>query len=847
MKKRILLLFLIAFLIIGCGKKNKEEPKQTEKLPEIVLRENGTPRFIDGKLIKTKVNSKDDVFVALNEISEYFGFSSAKDEFSLLREDSSLEINYYRVSQKYRNVNVYGYELVLAADKNGNVTSVSGNYLPNLNVNTTSGLNETGAKEILAGKLEDFSILASGKYIYLHDDTPMLTYIFTVIDIDGVNDIVMDARDGSIITRIAKSTGASFQYTGEGIDGKKYDITVDESKILFNTEYLFKDPGRNIVIVDAYMIGTDFGGDLKIKWGNTITFLIHSKISQRPISMTMIDGELIYLVEGHRLTERTKNAVSAMHSFTVTYDYYKNKLGRTSFDNNGATIYANIGASKDYLSFNEYFNAFWVGGLDIFVFGSKDEVSLAYAIDIVAHEYSHAVIDYTANLIYKGESGALNEGYADILGTAVEGKNWQIGETIEAFRDMSNPNLYKDPFVKEGKYYFPIDLEYYNAEWQAEAVKKYNERGKSLEDWRDYDNGGVHINSGVPNYAAYLMHKNGAYSTFDEMAVLWYNSLFLLAPSSDFEDCALAVIQTAKTLGYTEEKIAIIEAAFVETKMLARDYSKLSGKVEDAEAKKPLADVRVTVIHKLNPYVNYTVTTNNKGEYSFDNLPSTDYIVTFEKGKYQDQQKDLYLSKDTTDFNAYLVPIKEADFRQAEVVFVMDISKSMDDNDPYDIRKQIISNIVSSLDNNYKVALVLFAKDSKLISNFSDKAVDKKIMITDIFNISNDNGLTPMSGTNGRSGINTALSLFKKDSKTRKYIIFLTDGMDNVNEGPTYDELIEKANGMEVRILTIGLGDGKELNEVVLQKLADATNGKYYYASKDTKLHTFDKRILDEL
>lgn len=848
MKKRILLLFLIAFLIIGCGKKKQEEPKHTAKLPEIVLRENGTPRFIDGELIKTKVKTKDDVFTALNEVNEYFGFSNSKDEFNLLREDSSLEINYYRVSQKYRNVDVYGYELVVATDKSGNVTSISGNYVPNINVNVNSGINETKAKEALATKLgSDYEILASGKYVYIHEGTPTLTYAFTVIDNDGVNDIVMDAKDGTIIARLSKSTLASYKYTGEGADGKDYTITVDENKGLLGTEYTFKDPDRNIIIVDAYGIGTDGGGELKRKWGNMIMMLLHSNISQNPMAAIMQDGKLVYGIEGFALPDRTKNAVSAMYSFSVTYDYYKDKLGRNSFDNNGAAIYVNIGATEDYLKFDDYVNAFWSGGLEKFFFGTHEGVTLAYAIDISGHEFTHAVVQYTANLIYKGEAGALNESYADIMGTAIEGKNFELGESVKIFRDMSNPNKFNDPAIKDGKYYFPADLEHYNTEWQEKVIQNYAERGRLLEDWRDYDSGGVHINSGVPNYAAYLMYHNGAYSTFDEMAILWYNSLFLLTPSSDFEDCALAVIQTAKTLGYSEEKISIIEEAFIETKMLARDYSQLSGKVEDAEAKNALPNVRVTAIHKLNPYVNYTVYTNDKGEYTFEQLPSTDYIVVFEKGKYRDQQKDLYLSKDTKDFNAYLEPIKEPDYKQAEIIFVMDISKSMDDNDPYDIRKQIISNIVSSLDDNSKVALVLFAKDSKLISNFTDKAVDKKIMITDIFNISNDNGQTAISGTNGRSGINTALSLFKQDSKTRKYIIFLTDGMDNVDQGPTYDELIEKATELEVRILTIGLGDGKDLNEAILQKLADETGGKYYYASKDTKLHTFDKRILDEI
>ena len=178
----------------------------------------------------------------------------------------------------------------------------------------------------------------------------------------------------------------------------------------------------------------------------------------------------------------------------------------------------------------------------------------------------------------------------------------------------------------------------------------------------------------------------------------------------------------------------------------------------------------------------------------------------------------------------------------------MDISSSMNNSDPTNIRKQIIHNVVSSLGSESKVALVTFTGKAKLINNgLSNQSVDKKILITDIFNMVNDSGYNSDSGTNGRAGLEQALNLFDKKSQTRKYIVFLTDGEDNKYTGPTYDAIIKQVSEMNIRILTIGLGKDNQLDEGVLIKLAAQTNGKYYHATKSSNLYEFDKRIFAEL
>ena len=858
MKKKlpIIIICVILLLVLGVGgvfllKDKKEASHKKESIetsiPNIVLNNQGIPKYIEGTVINQKVKEEEDVFKALNEVRDMYGFKDASKEFKIVNQDSNLDFSYYRLQQVNSGISVYGKQLVVAVDKNNKVSSVTGNYVPDLHASSYCRISEKEAKESLNKIMKtEYDLLETNKYVYIKDDKAITSYVFSIMDPSGYYDLILSGDDGTILDKISKNADIEFTYTGTGADKKEHTITLDEGiDPNIGTVYKFHDPNRNITIVDAYELAMDTGSQEKINWPHALYLIFKSNYLQQPIQALMKDGKLIY-----NPIERLENAISTMDTFSKAYDYYDKVLGRKSFDNNGAEIFVNIGAGKDFgiLRDEEWVNACWNGALQRFFIGSSEGTPLSVAVDISSHEFTHAVIDHTAGLVYEGESGALNEGYADIMGSLIEGDNFQAGESVIEVRDMANPNKYQDPAVKDGKYFFPTDLETYNTEWQERVMKLLAESGNPIDVWTDYDNGGVHINSGVPNHAAYLMYNNGAFESKEEMSKVWYNSLFLMTPTSDFEDCALAIIQSAKNLGIADDKVKIIEDAFVETKMLARDYASLSGKVLDSETNSPIEGATVIVTHKLNGYVNYETTTNADGEYLFEKLPATDYSIRFEKAKYKSEEKEYTLSEDTANFNASLMKIEESSATQSEIVFVMDVSMSMDTSDPSDIRKRIISNILSSLDNDARVALVTFTAKAKLINNgLSNKSVDRKILITDIFNIANDNGNGKDSGTNGKAGLEKALSLFSSNENTRRYIVFLTDGADNDYSGKSYSELIEIANEKGVRILTIGLGGEDDLNETELINVASKTNGKYYHATNSDKLYKFDKRIFEEL
>ncbi|MBO0359448.1 M4 family metallopeptidase [Hymenobacter sp. BT186] len=179
-------------------------------------------------------------------------------------------------------------------------------------------------------------------------------------------------------------------------------------------------------------------------------------------------------------------ALDAHWGAQAVYDYWKNVHARNSYNNAGAKI-------KSYVHFDDtpgdgkgYENAYWNGSVMTYGDGYSRFDPLT-SLDVCAHEIGHAVCSSTANLTYSNESGALNEGFSDIWGAAVEyykapnKATWLIGEDIDkvrpALRSMSDPNSEGQPDTYRG------------TSW-------YSGTG---------DNGGVHTNSGVLNHWFYIL------------------------------------------------------------------------------------------------------------------------------------------------------------------------------------------------------------------------------------------------------------------------------------------------------------------------------------------------------
>ncbi len=236
-------------------------------------------------------------------------------------------------------------------------------------------------------------------------------------------------------------------------------------------------------------------------------------------------------------TAKDQYATDAHWGAEMTYDFYKKVFNRNSIDNHGFAL-------KSYVHYDKnYFNAFWDGEKMNYGDGdSSDNNKPLTALDVCGHEITHGLTSFTANLNYKNESGALNEGFSDIFGTCIEAfarptkKDWLIGSDFETIRDMSNPNAYSQPDTYKGKYW-----------------------AKGILAW--LDNGGVHTNSGVLNYWFYLLAHGGsgtndngnAYNVTSigmsrAQAIAYRTLTNYLVPTSVYKDARTYSIQAARDL-----------------------------------------------------------------------------------------------------------------------------------------------------------------------------------------------------------------------------------------------------------------------------------------------------------
>jgi Zn-dependent metalloprotease len=226
-----------------------------------------------------------------------------------------------------------------------------------------------------------------------------------------------------------------------------------------------------------------------------------------------------------------------------SYAYFLNVFGRNSYDNaNGdVTGYVNAVFSSSSGDYTDNASMSFSGGQMLVGLGSSGTLANSWCpLDVIGHEYTHAVTGSSSQLVYSNESGALNESFSDIFGEMIENNvagtnDWLIGDdrTSGAIRSMSNPNSFNDPDT------------YLGTNWNS---------GSS-------DNGGVHTNSGVQNFWFYLLTVGGsgtndngnAYSVSglgitDASAIAFRNNTVKLGMNSNYAAARTGAIESAVDL-----------------------------------------------------------------------------------------------------------------------------------------------------------------------------------------------------------------------------------------------------------------------------------------------------------
>lgn len=341
--------------------------------------------------------------------------------------------------------------------------------------------------------------------------------------VDQLPDLYIKVKDGSNQT----------VYTSNYYNDQNPTLTYNNLNIYLN------NPPYTVEVWD-YDAGSsdDFGG----------SYSISASVGTQNWSGSGNSGNYVITNSGHP-------AVDVHWGMEKTYDFYLNALSRNSYDGNGSIIKQYLNSPLTQPNQNgDPNNAFAMNApYNIMVYGMGDGqlMNPVVGLDVEGHEFTHMVINNNGNggLTYQGESGALNESFADIFGTCVEfysnvNPDWNIGEdvTVSAsnLRSMSNPNnpsgLSQQPDTYNGQYWAnPNNLQ--------------------------VDHGGVHINSGVQNFWFYLLCQGGsgindlnnAYSVTSigitqARAIAYRNLTNYLTPNATFMDAYYGSLQAAQDL-----------------------------------------------------------------------------------------------------------------------------------------------------------------------------------------------------------------------------------------------------------------------------------------------------------
>lgn len=481
----------------------KLQEKSMKNDKEFLIRWNekkGIPDFIAGDLSEAPVADEKDAAAFLEDMKDLFEIQNGSFEIGKAETDE-LDTKHYRAHLTVDGIAVYGAEMLLHIDQEGNVYSVNGQAEPDIPEKAWKKQIKIDGNEAVKAaekyldielkKDQDSPEPLAELYLYQADGEWQPVYLVTLQFAEpypGNWRIFVNARNAKVVDAFNAAAESASVGTGVGVHGQTRSLNTD------------------------YTSGTYYLRDLT-KGAQILTY--NGNYS------TSLPGTLMSDTDNNFNSSSQYAGVDAHYYAGIVYDYYKNKFDRNSYDNNGAAIKSTVHYGSNYN------NAGWTGYQ--MVYGDGDGTTFgpfSGALDVVAHELQHAVTEKTANLEYRNQSGALNESFSDVFGYFVEAEvsDWQMGEDCytpnisgDALRDFQDPTRYDQP-AHMNDYLNTTD-----------------------------DNGGVHTNSGIPNKAFY----NIATTINDNSKVerIYYRALTTyLTTTSQFTDARTALEQSAKDL-----------------------------------------------------------------------------------------------------------------------------------------------------------------------------------------------------------------------------------------------------------------------------------------------------------
>ncbi|RMG23259.1 MAG: T9SS C-terminal target domain-containing protein [Bacteroidetes bacterium] len=541
--------------------------------------ETGLPIFISSQgspAARKSFASEEDIRLAallhLQELGPLMRIAQPEEEFEpTLVYTDELGITHARMQQYYLGIPVYGAEVIVHFDPSGEIL-VNGRYQPTPRLsNIAPALSEAEAiaigRQHLARRTLYRELTQKEKELLQYDQPLTELYIFPL---DGYVssqrlayhltyrpnfverwEYIIDAHSGEVL-HFYNHTCSMGPATANGthLNGSSHIVNTFQ---LNNGVFVLLDATKNMY--KGAPNAEPRSGD-----GFILTVDMKNTHPQNPQFEEVTSNNNTW----------TNLEVSAHVNSSIAYDYFettfrdRNNVPWTSINGQGGDVIAFINVADE--NGRGLDNAFWNGTAMFYGNGDQAFSPLAGAIDVGGHEMGHGVIQATANLEYQGESGALNESYADIFGSMIDRDDWTLGEEVVnpavfrsgALRDMSNPHNGGSSLNDNG--YQPAH---------------YNERFTGRE-----DNGGVHINSGINNRAFFLVASAVGKDKAEQ--IYWRALRDYLGRSSQFIDMRLAAERAAGEL-YGNTEANAVRSAYDQVGIIDNTGGQGSGTPTDIE------------------------------------------------------------------------------------------------------------------------------------------------------------------------------------------------------------------------------------------------------------------------
>lgn len=450
-----------------------------------------------------------------------------------------------KLQQHYQNIDIDGYESILKINSSKDVQCWVGKYATISNIPAFS-ISESAA------------IQSALSYNHL-ENIPNPDYILTMLGLNTVETFKTYYTPNSLISEAIPCYKIDIRLHGlswqsiyvSGINGQIIDVQDNICHADGPVFGLGIDLNGVTRSVASYLKGStyylvDISKPMYNSTGSTLPDNPLGGIITLDLQNTFGTNTSYSQITSNSTTWLNPKAISAHFNASKAFDYYYTKHGRNSINNQGGNIISFINVA-DPSTGQGMDNAYWNGRAIFYGNGNTAFKPLSGGLDVGGHELSHGVIQNSANLRYSGESGAINESMADIFGCSIDSLDWTIGEDVVklssfptgTLRDMSNPHNGGSSF-SDGSYQ-PMKV---SEQYTGSA-----------------DNGGVHINSGIPNYAFYLVATT---TTRGHAEQIFYRALTqYLTRSSDFIDLRIACVQAATDLySSNPDIITAVNSAF---------------------------------------------------------------------------------------------------------------------------------------------------------------------------------------------------------------------------------------------------------------------------------------------